>query len=146
MVLILVSVAEPVVVWAVKKVIEAVTDAGVDTALAGVVEPVSTGDAEAVDDPVLVAADDSAVDGVVVDKREIVDDPVLLAVDEGVADGEVVDMRDTVRVVRVIGELDGVLDPAAFVVVVKGGKESETGAVSGPPEAVEPVPSVGLDP
>ena len=145
MILVVVSVAEPVVVWAVKRVVEAVTDAGVDTALAGVVEPVSTGDAEASDDPVLVAADDGAADGVVVDRREVVDDPVLVAVGESVADGEVVDTRGIVRVVGVIGELDGVLNPAAFV-VVKGGKESETGAVSGPPEAVEPVPSVGLDP
>ena len=132
-------------VWAFERVVEAVTVAEVDAPLAGVVEPVTTGDTEAVNDPVLVAADD-AVDGVAVDKWEVVDDSVLVAVGGSVVNGEVVDTREAFRVVGVVGDLDRVLDPVAIVVVVRGGKESETGAVSGPPEAVKPVLSVGLDP
>ena len=95
-------------VCAFERVVEAVTDAGVDAPLAGVVEPVNTGNAEAVDYPVLVAADDSGVDGKVVDKRVVVDDPVLVAVVATVVDDEAVKTRETVRVVGVVGELDRV--------------------------------------
>ena len=89
--------------------VEGVTDVRIDTPVAGVVEIVTTGDAEAVDDPVLVAANESAVDGVFVDKREVVDDRVLVAAGESVVDDGVVDRTELVRVVGVVGELDRVL-------------------------------------